>query len=85
MNTNNTEKVIRPSALPILAVCPKFVGKPSEATEAGTKRHELFKQLWEADNKDEFLANCPLQDDEKEGLLWAVSCVRNYRPGRADF
>jgi hypothetical protein len=67
----------RPSSLPMLAECPKFVGEGGEYAEAGTVRHAALSDNL-ADGND-----WPLMldaDEEREGVAWAADYIRLHAP-----
>ena len=66
----------RPSALPMLDLCPKFEGKSSEYTDEGTKRHNALADHFRG--KPEALEN--MDDDTKEGLQWAIDYIELKAP-----
>lgn len=68
---------IRPSSLPALAACPRFVSDPtgSEYTTDGTKRHELFRAMLQAGPEAE-VPTIDLSEADVDGVKWAVEYVR---------
>jgi hypothetical protein len=75
---------MRPSALPMLSRCPKFVGGPPRAfTDSGTSRHKLFHALLalgpEAVAADP-LYTVDLDEQDIDGVQWAVDYVHANAP-----
>lgn len=68
---------VRPSALPMLAQCPKFDGEGGEYADAGTGRHRALEAiLLGGDPVNELI---PF-DDDHEGILWAADYIRLHAP-----
>lgn len=67
---------MRPSSLPMLAACPKFVGMASAATEEGTTRHAALS-AWLAGNQD---ALKEIPEDQRDGVQWAAEYISTHAP-----
>lgn len=70
------ELAYRPSALPMLDLCPKFLGASSEYTAAGNKRHNHLAQYFQG-NKEAFK---DLPENFREDLEWAAEYVELKAP-----
>lgn len=72
------EVVLRPSALPILSQCPKFISSgPKDFTEAGTQRHKAIEAILRDDNQAPL---AELSSEDREGCQWAVDYIRMHAP-----
>lgn len=68
---------IRPSSLPMLALCPKFQsGGDSDDTNAGTIRHDIMRRVLSGDDA----ALYEIEGDDREMVEWAVDYIRATAP-----
>lgn len=81
--------MIRPSSLPMLKQCSQFSGEGGKFAELGILRHEAFNKLLTLEiaknsgvpattTEDEILA--PIDENERENILWAVEQVKLKAP-----
>lgn len=68
----------RPSNLPMLAKCARFVGKPSEHTESGTLRHKALELYMKGDKENQLLMS--MEDDQRDGVIWAAQYIERIAP-----
>lgn len=63
---------IRCSSLPALSQSPCFESEASDATEAGTERHDAMRTALEG---NDFLLEA-LEEEDQEGVRWALDYIR---------
>lgn len=68
---------IRPSSLPMLALCPKFQsGGESDDANAGTIRHDIMRRVLSGDDA----ALYEIVGEDREMVEWAVDFIRATAP-----
>lgn len=68
--------MIRPSALPMLAECPKFEGAPSKDTQAGLVRHKAIAAYLGGDER----ALDGFEEEEHDHLIWVADYIKLKAP-----
>lgn len=68
--------MMRPSALPMMAECPKFEGAPSEDAAKGIVRHKAIAAFLKGDEK----ALEAFGEDEEDNLVWAADYIKLKAP-----
>ena len=76
--TKPQEPLFRPSSLPMLALCAKFQGSPSDYTDEGTKRHKALAAY--LGGKEQALDAFP--EEVRENLMWAADYIKLKAPLR---
>lgn len=68
---------IRPSSLPMLALCPKFQsGGENDDTNAGTFRHSIMARVLEGEQN----ALYELEGEDREMVEWALEFIQSTAP-----
>ncbi len=80
--TDTTPTLLRPSALPKLAECRAYEGKPgtSPAAERGTRLDRIIRDIWSRDGEaTELLAR--LASEDAEAVNWALDTMERLAEG----